>query len=54
MKDKKLISQQKKVTRQFRTIGCMLFIFVLLLGALLGLLVPLRPDVSEVENRTLT
>ena len=54
MKDKKLISQQKKVTRQFRTIGCMLFSFVLLLGALLGLLVPLRPDVSEVENRTLT
>ena len=54
MKDKKLISQRKKVTRQFRTIGCMLFIFVLLLGALLGLLVPLRPDVSEVENRTLT
>lgn len=54
MTDKKLISQQKKVTRQFRTIGCILFISVLLLGALLGLLLPLRPDVSEVENRTLT
>ena len=54
MTDKKLLSQQKKVTRQFRTIGCILFIFVLLLGALIGLLIPLRPDVSEVENRTLT
>ena len=47
MANKKLNSQQKKVTRQFRTIGCLLFVFVLLLGALLGLLVPLRPDVSK-------
>lgn len=54
MADKRLISQQKKVTHQFRTIGCILFIFILLLGGLLGLLIPLRPDVSEVENRTLT
>lgn len=54
MANKKLNSQQKKVTRQFRTIGCLLFVFVLLLGALLGLLVPLRPDVSKAENRTLT
>ena len=54
MASKKLNSQQKKVIYQFRTIGCALFIIVLLLGALLGLLIPLRPDVSEVENRTLT
>lgn len=43
MANKKLNSQQKKVTRQFRTIGCLLFVFVLLLGALLGLLYRFGP-----------
>lgn len=54
MARKKLTSQQKKVIYQFRMIGCVLFIAVLLLGAFLGILIPLRPDISEVENRTLT
>ena len=54
MARKKLTSQQKKVINQFRTLGCLLFFIVLIAGALLGLLIPLRPDISEVENRTLT
>lgn len=54
MARKNLTSQQKKVINQFRTLGCVLFFFILLAGALLGLLIPLRPEISEVENRTLT
>ena len=54
MAQKKLSSQQKKVIHQFRTLGIILFVALLLFGGLLGLLLPLRPSVSEVENRTLT
>ena len=54
MARKKLSSQQKKVMQQYRLIGCLLGVVLLLFGALLGILIPLRPSVSEVENRTLT
>ena len=54
MARKKLSSQQKKVMQQYRLIGCLLGVVLLIFGALLGILIPLRPSVSEVENRTLT
>lgn len=54
MARKKLSPQQKKVMQQYRLIGCLLGVALLFVGAFLGILIPLRPTISEVENRTLT
>lgn len=54
MARKKLSSQQKKVMQQYRLLGCILGAALLFLGAFLGILIPFRPSVSTVENRTLT
>ena len=54
MARRKLTSQQKKVISQFRGLGVLIFTGLLLLFGFIGLLIPLRPTVSEVENRTLT
>lgn len=54
MARKKLSSQQKKVMQQYRLLGCILGAALLFIGAFLGILIPFRPSVSTVENRTLT
>lgn len=54
MARKKLSSQQKKVMQQYRLLGCVLGAALLCIGAFLGILIPFRPSVSTVENRTLT
>lgn len=51
---KKLTRQQKNIIRLFRKIEIFLFAGVLVICALIGLLLPLRPKVSKAEKRTLT
>ncbi|MCQ2507715.1 MAG: DHHW family protein [Dorea sp.] len=54
MARKKMSLKQKKTMTKFRALGSRLFIVLLLVFALLGLLIPIRPKESQVEKRTLT
>lgn len=55
MKRRKISSRQKKaVRRKFLYLKHNVFFLVLLLFALIGILIPLRPTVSALENRTLS
>lgn len=56
MKEKSIKQQikEKKFIRACRNAGITAFVVVLLLFGIIGLLIPLRPSVSDKENRTLT
>ena len=51
---KKLTKQQKQTIRLFRKLEVFLFAAILVVCALIGLLLPLRPKLSKTEKRTLT
>ena len=50
----KLSKEQKKIIRQWRKIQVFLFFGILFVFTFIGLLLPLRPKVSEAEKRKLT
>ena len=46
--------KKRRKAKLFRNIGILLFFFVMFVGMVLGLLIPLRPTVSDQEKRELT
>ena len=47
-------NKKRRKARFFRNIGILLFFFVLFIGMILGVILPLRPTVSDQEKRELT
>ncbi len=54
MTAKQEIKKRRQTAHLFHRIQIILFMAVLLIGGIIGLLIPIRPEISEQENRKLT
>lgn len=54
MTKKRYSERRKQAAHRSRGVSILLFVVVLTAGGILGLMFPLRPEVSEAENRTLS
>lgn len=54
MPTKQILRKRRQTARLFHRIQILLFMGLLIAGSVIGLLIPLRPEVSEQENRKLT